>query len=201
LVLEAYASGATPSATIMVLDSSKGGTATTAADPQAIRLLTAGYTKYILGGLQDEISIRVIATAGTWAVRASWTDGSPGAASGGLTTHSRLLTADTNLVSVKASSGQVYAIQAFNVSASAFWLKLYNKASAPVIASDAALIQKRILVPANTTAANGAGVIMEVTDLGNVFSTGIAYACTRGIGDTDTTATAANDGAVNLDYK
>ena len=201
LVLEVYGSGPTPSATVTVLDSSKGGTATTAADPQAIRLLTAGYTKYILGGLQDEITIRVAPTAGTWAVRASWTDGSPGTAGGGLTPHSRLLTADTNLVSVKASIGQVYAIQAFNVSASAFWLKLYNKASAPVIASDAALIQKRILVPANATAANGAGVTLEVTDLGIVFSSGIAYACTRGVADTDTTATAANDGVINLDYK
>jgi hypothetical protein len=123
------------------------------------------------------------------------------ATSGGLSMHSRLLTADTNLTSVKGSAGQVYSIQAFGTGSAPYWLKLYNKASAPVIASDTALIVKRILVPANATAANGSGLTLTLgADFGAAFSTGIAYACVGLQADTDTTATAAS-GAVNIDYK
>lgn len=142
----------------------------------------------------------VIADSGsTTAVTGTVTVTEIPATSGGLSMSSVLLAASNNLTSVKASAGQVYAIQAFGTGSAPYWLKLYNKASAPVVASDSALIVKRILIPANATAANGAGVVLEIPT-GLIFSTGIAYSCVGLQADADTTNTAAT-GAVNIDYK
>lgn len=124
----------------------------------------------------------------------------PPATAAGLTMASVLLAATNNLTSTKASAGTVYGIQAFGTGSAPYWLKLYNKASAPVIASDSALIVKRILVPANATAANGAGVVVPINDMGLAFSSGIAWAAVGLQADADTTNTAAA-GAVNIDYK
>jgi hypothetical protein len=118
---------------------------------------------------------------------------------GGLSTQSTLLAASNNLTFAKASAGQVYGIQAFGTGSAPYWLKLYNKASAPVVATDSALILKRILVPANATAANGGGVVLSWPH-GIVFGTGIAWSAVGLQADADTTNTAAA-GAVNLDYK
>jgi hypothetical protein len=109
LVIEAYASGASPSAVVTILDSSKGGTPTQAADPQALRTLTAGYTKYVLGGLQDEIVVRVAPTAGTWAIRCSWTDGSPGSGQGASAATFTRLTDGSNVGLLSSTGGQYTA--------------------------------------------------------------------------------------------
>jgi hypothetical protein len=102
MVLEVYASGTNPAATVTVLDSAIGGTPTQAADPQAVRTLT-GYTKYLVGGLQDEIMIRVAPTAGVWSVKVSWTDTTPGPGQGiAAATYTRL-TDGTNSVALTPS--------------------------------------------------------------------------------------------------
>jgi hypothetical protein len=59
------------------------------------------------------------------------------------------------------------------------FFKLYNKASAPVVASDVPVIT--IPMAANST------VAYEYGPMGLRFGTGIAWACTGAIGDTDAT--------------
>jgi hypothetical protein len=115
---------------------------------------------------------------------------------GGLTMHcSGPLAATNNATSVKASAGQVYGLQVFNVTATVIYLKLYDKASAPAPASDTPV--KVIPIPANT-AVGGAIIKWEQ---GVQFSTGIAYAVVTGLSSTDNTAVAVNSGVVNIDYK
>lgn len=125
-------------------------------------------------------------TAGTDSVLA------PRATAGGVTQYRRLATADTNLAVIKASAGRVYGFVISNNTAAAKFVKLYNKATAPVLASDVPL--RTILVPANGVAAYHIGQGLAG------FSAGIAIAATGAIGDTDATALAANDLIIQVDY-
>ena len=117
------------------------------------------------------------------------------ATSGGLTMHKTISAASTNATSVKASAGQVYAIQCSNVNAAARYLKLYNKASAPTVGTDTPV--KTLIIPGNTA---GAGFVINF-DKGLSFSTGIAFALTTEATDAGTTGVAANELTVNIDYK
>ena len=111
---------------------------------------------------------------------------------GGLTQFRRLATADTNLAVVKASAGRVYGYTMTNLTATVKFVKLYNKATAPVLASDVPL--RTIAIPPNGVAAYtfAAGLAG--------FSAGIAIAATGGVADTDATALAANDVVIQIDY-
>lgn len=116
--------------------------------------------------------------------------------SGGLSMHqSGPLANSNNATTVKASAGQVYALQVFNVTATVAYLKLYNKATSPSPGSDTPV--KVIAIPANTAVG---GVVMK-WEKGLEFTTGIAYAVVTGISGTDNTSVAANSGIVNIDYK
>jgi len=101
-------------------------------------------------------------------------------------------TADTNLVAVKASAGSVYAIQAFNAGAAVAYIKLYNKTTAPVLASDVPIFV--LPVPA------GGDHMRNWSIPGHRFATGIAMAITGGPADADTTAVAAAQVKVALSY-
>jgi hypothetical protein len=114
--------------------------------------------------------------------------------SGGLSMSKTVSAGTTNATSVKASAGQVYAIQVFNTNAAARYLKLYNKASAPTVGSDTPV--KTITIPGNTA---GAGAVM-VWAQGLAFGTGIAFALTTGVADSNSTAVAADEIVVNIDY-
>jgi len=114
---------------------------------------------------------------------------------GGLSMSKTISAASTNATSLKASAGQIYGIQVFNLNAAARYLKLYNKASAPTVGTDTPV--KVILIPGNTA---GAGAVMDFPN-GLAFGTGIAWALTTGITDADTGAVAANEIVVNIDYK
>lgn len=95
--------------------------------------------------------------------------------------HRRVHSANTtNLTSVVATAAPVYCLFMGNSAGTNAFLKLYDKASAPVPASDTPFAT--ILIPANQT------VDVEIDAF---FSNGIAYAITGGAGDTDTTAVAA----------
>ena len=113
---------------------------------------------------------------------------------GGLTVARTISAASTNATSVKASAGQVYGIQAYNLNASPRYLKLYNKASAPTVGSETPVAT--YLIPGNTA---GAGFVIT-TPNGMAYSTGIAFALTTGIADADTGAVAANEIVVNINY-
>lgn len=100
--------------------------------------------------------------------------------------------ASTNLTSVKATAGTVYGVAAFNAGAAAAYVKLYNKASAPALATDVPVLV--IPVPAGTS------VVFSLCALGHRFGTGIALAITGGVADTDTTAVAAAQVKVATSY-
>ncbi len=110
---------------------------------------------------------------------------------GGCTMYHRKATGDTNLVSIKGSAGQIYGLHVVNRAGAERFVKLYNKASAPVLLSDVPVI----VIPLR---AGETAVISEIN--GMAFSAGIAMAITGGIGDTDTTALTANDVVLNLRY-
>jgi hypothetical protein len=115
-------------------------------------------------------------------------------ATGGATLHKTISAASTNATSVKASAGKVVGVQAFNVNAEERFLKFYNKASAPTVGTDTPV--KTLMIPGQTT---GAGFVVGVPH-GWAFATGIAFALTTGVADSDTGAVAANEIVVNLDY-
>lgn len=99
--------------------------------------------------------------------------------------------ATTNATSVKASAGVLHSIIATNTNASARYLKLYNKASAPTVGTD---------TPVATFCLHGTGGIAISLDPGWDFSTGIAYALTTGALASDTGAVAASEITVNGVY-
>ena len=114
---------------------------------------------------------------------------------GGLTMHKTTSAASANATSVKASAGQVYAIQCFSVNAAVRYLKLYNKASAPTVGTDTPV--KTLAIPGNTA---GAGFVLHIPQ-GLAFGTGIAFALTTEATDAGTTGVAADEITVNIDYK
>lgn len=101
-------------------------------------------------------------------------------------------TADTNLANIKNSAASFYGITCFNNGASTAYVKLYNKTSAPVLASDTPVMV--FIVPATSN--------KEVTwaHPGYRFATGLSIAITGGIADTDTTAVAAGQVKTAVSY-
>lgn len=110
---------------------------------------------------------------------------------GGCTMLHRKATGDTNLVSVKASAGQLYGFHVKNRAGAERFLKFYNKNSAPVLASDVPVM----VIPL------AAGETLNWNEPHGVpFAAGIAMSMTTGIADTDTGALTANDLVLNLRY-
>jgi hypothetical protein len=112
----------------------------------------------------------------------------------GWTPHRLVSAATTNATSVKASAGQIGFIFAINLNAAIRYLKLYNKASAPTVGTDTPIAT--LPIPASST---GAGFMLTIPS-GVNFSTGIAYATTTGVADSDTAAVAANEILLFLGY-
>lgn len=119
---------------------------------------------------------------------------SPSAATGGFALFNKLISAaTTNATSVKASAGAIGEIFAFNTSASTKFLKLYNKASAPVVGTDVPVITIPIAPSAESN--------FRISDMGGMrFTTGIAFAITAAAADNDTTAVAAGDVITGIQY-
>jgi len=100
--------------------------------------------------------------------------------------------ASTNATSIKGSAGKIYRIDAFNSDTVGYWIKFYNKASAPTVGTDTPVATK--YVPP------GGGFVIEST-VGIPYTTGIAIAATLLATDADTTAvTNANKLVINLRY-
>lgn len=115
---------------------------------------------------------------------------------GGATTYKLISGASTNATNVKNAAGKVLMITASNTNAAARWLKLYNKASAPTVGTDTPV--HTFIIPGNTA---GTGTNIPVPSVGLDFATGISFAITTGVADSDTGSVAANDIVVNLAYK
>ena len=106
------------------------------------------------------------------------------ATSGGPSKARVMSAASTNATSTKASAGQIYGWYFYNNTASAKFVKFYNKASSPTVGTDTPT--ETIAIPSN------GGTNIEFS-MGVPYATGIAYAITGAIADNDTTAVAAND--------
>ena len=111
---------------------------------------------------------------------------------GGCLTYRRISTADTNLAVIKNAAGRIYGVVVLSKKASACYVKLYDKASNPTLASDTPLMT--FLVPATGQ------VALTWTDIGCSCANGIAMAATGAIGDTDTTNLVAADIIVQINY-
>lgn len=106
----------------------------------------------------------------------------------------RLLSAaaSVNATLVVAGGVQLKAIQGHNARASASYLKLYDKATAP---AETDTPKKTIYLPAGTTFAFDFGD-------GVTFENGLGYRLTTGSADNDTGAlTAADVLGLNVDYR
>jgi hypothetical protein len=95
--------------------------------------------------------------------------------------------ATTNAAVVKSTAGNLYEVSISNATATAAFVKFYNKATAPTVGTDIPVITLPI-------AAAGAGtgfVSVPFGTLGKRFGSGIGIAVTANAAATDTTATVA----------
>lgn len=97
----------------------------------------------------------------------------------------RLLSAaaTTNAANIKASAGDLWHIRGYNAAATAKFLKIYNKATAPTVGTDVPVLTYRLLPTS----------IFDIDLDGHYLGTGIGYAITGAPADNDTTALAAGD--------
>lgn len=103
---------------------------------------------------------------------------------------SRNTTASNNASVLKTSGGRLLGLFAFNVPATVLYIKFYDKATAPVPATDIPVLVFGIPV-------TNQGINIPIPQ-GVIFKTGIAFVAVRGITRTDNTATAANDGVISI---
>lgn len=115
--------------------------------------------------------------------------------SGGWTPKSYITSGAANQDStvVKGSAGQVGFLAPFSTVATARFVKVYDKSTAPTSADTPV---HRIAIPANTT---GAGSNLGIS-LGAAFANGISFRVTTGAADSDTGACSTNDVLVNIGY-
>lgn len=117
-----------------------------------------------------------------------------GSTTGGASSYHLVSASGNNATSVKGSAGTLKCIQAFNVSAAARYLKLYDTAGTPTAGSGAP--KKVILIPSN---ASGSSIVLPPE--GIAFASGIGFTTTTGIADADTGSVGAADLLIELDYK
>lgn len=100
--------------------------------------------------------------------------------------------ASNNLTSVKASAGCIHAIQVGSPSTGLKYLKIYDKASAPVVASDTPILTITVAASSSTP--------VNLGPTGLACSSGIAFAIVAGEADTDSTNVAAGDVHATIIY-
>lgn len=118
----------------------------------------------------------VVQVAGTVPVTATTTPVAPSSISVNTT-------ASTNLSNQKATAGSLFELTISNPTATAVSVKLYNKATAPVVATDVPVVTE--------TVAAGATVSREYGAVGKRFTLGIGLAATALPADTDATVAVA----------
>lgn len=110
-----------------------------------------------------------------------------GDAGGGAENCHRLVSAlaSTNAAVIKNAPGRVFKMIGRNNAAALRYLKLYNKATAPTVGTDAPIMT----IPL----AASAPFDIDLGEFGFLFTTGIGYALTTGAADSDTAALTAGD--------
>lgn len=104
------------------------------------------------------------------------------ASANGAVPYHNLSGASTNFTNVKGSACQLYGCDLSNTSASAIYVKFYDKATAPATTDTP---KRTIQVPAN-------GTVLRVFPKGLHFANGLGWAATGAVADNDNTAIAAN---------
>lgn len=99
--------------------------------------------------------------------------------------------ASTNSKQVQKNRGTVYSLDCFNAGGAAAYVKLYNKATAPVVGTN---------TPVMVLAVPAAGNARLKLDYPAMFNLGIGIAITGAAADSDTTAVAANQVKATLVY-
>ncbi len=95
--------------------------------------------------------------------------------------------ASTNASSQKGSAGSLMELTAYNPTATAGYLKLYDKATAPTVGTDVPVLT----VPLPVTAPGTPAVQLNFGSIGKRFANGIAMAITAAAVATDTGVTVA----------
>jgi hypothetical protein len=114
---------------------------------------------------------------------------------GGWTPYKLNSAASTNATNVKNGPGGIGLIAVFNTNAAARFIKFYNKATPPTVGTDTPV--QTYPIPGNTAVG---GFVIPLPVMGLKFSTGISFALTTGVADSDTGAVAANEITVNLGW-
>ena len=94
------------------------------------------------------------------------------------TTYNVVTAASTNSAVVKATAGMLYEITISNPTATAAYVKLYNKATAPTVGTDVPVLTQAV--------AAGSTVALNFGQVGKRFATGIGIACTAAAAASDT---------------
>ena len=98
------------------------------------------------------------------------------------TTYNVVTAASTNSAVVKATAGTLYEITISNPTATAAYVKLYNKATAPTVGTD----EPVMTIPVPATSATTMPISLIFGQVGKRFATGIGIACTAAAAATDT---------------
>jgi hypothetical protein len=120
------------------------------------------------------------------------------AATGGAAKTGFIVSNNTTGILIKNAPGTLYSAQFSGIGSAPVWVKLYDTASVPTCGSGTPV--KRLIIPAASTAANGAGSNITFGPFGTAFTTGIAYCVTGGIADADTTTPTISSYTVNFDW-
>lgn len=110
---------------------------------------------------------------------------------GGCSIYHAVAAASANAANIKASAGQIYAVTVFNNAVYPIFVKFHNTAGTPTAGTGVVKtigVQAGITVPLNIP-------------VGIAFGTGIGITIVKGIADADTTAVAASDCVVDVEYK
>ena len=113
------------------------------------------------------------------------------------TPFSNIVANNTTAVVVKSAAGTLYSLDIDGIGSTTLWVKFYDATSATC---GSGTPKYRYLLPANSTATNGAGHAVPLPPQGITFATGITYCATTGIADTDATAPAAASFVINGSY-
>jgi hypothetical protein len=101
--------------------------------------------------------------------------------------------ATVNATQVQGSPARLMTIVASNINAADRYLKLYDKAAAPVVGTDVPVLTVKI-------PAGGTPVVVNFGALGLDMAAGIGFGLTTGATDADAVAVAAAEIKVNFAY-
>lgn len=114
---------------------------------------------------------------------------------GGCSNYTALSTGAVLTAAIKASPGNLYSLECYNVNAAARYVRLYNMTTAPASTDTASVVWQGV-IPGATT---GGGFVITWPK-GKFFSTGIGIRASTGIAHNDTGVLGANELTFNASY-